>query len=238
MVEFPRFHVENLHSQVADELIRRVASGQLQGGDVLPADASLAAELGVSIGTIRRALDHLVELGVIARRKGKSTTVVDLRATRENNKLVSLVDKAGRRVAGELEQKNVRLEQPDDNALARLQLRRARPILRFDRLRSHEGRYFMVEDVFLAITTEEAALDQAGLEEVAHKLWWEREVPQAKAERISVAKADDEDARVFRIAAGEPLLLIERTLFGSRKRPLEYVVGRCNLGPDLVHVST
>lgn len=47
--------------QVADELIRRIRDGRYPPGMPIPAERRLADELGVSVGSVRRATAELVE---------------------------------------------------------------------------------------------------------------------------------------------------------------------------------
>ena len=46
-----------LYGQVRDTLIRRLVDGVWQPGQPLPSEIQLAAELGVSQGTVRKALE-------------------------------------------------------------------------------------------------------------------------------------------------------------------------------------
>src|SRR5436190_20434366 len=64
-----------LYRQVKRELLRVIESGQYGPGDTLPTEALLAAGLGVSIGTLRKAVDELVHEHLLVRRQGKGTYV-------------------------------------------------------------------------------------------------------------------------------------------------------------------
>ncbi|MGP3914277.1 winged helix-turn-helix domain-containing protein [Nonomuraea sp. 10N515B] len=63
--------------QVADEIKRRVEGGEYRPGMPLPGERRLADELGVSVGTIRRAMLELREEGVLKTLPQKGTFVVD-----------------------------------------------------------------------------------------------------------------------------------------------------------------
>ena len=58
-------------------LRERIASGDLPAGQRLPSEPVLAAEQGVSRVTLRRALDRLAEEGLVSRRVGAGTFVID-----------------------------------------------------------------------------------------------------------------------------------------------------------------
>lgn len=64
-----------LYSQVRDILLNRVRSGEWTAGETLPNEFELARQCGVSIGTIRRAIEGLEELGVVVRKQGRGTFV-------------------------------------------------------------------------------------------------------------------------------------------------------------------
>jgi GntR family transcriptional regulator len=64
-----------LYSQVRDILLKRVRSGEWAAGETLPNEFELGRQCGVSIGTIRRAIEGLEELGVVVRKQGRGTFV-------------------------------------------------------------------------------------------------------------------------------------------------------------------
>ncbi|HCY14962.1 MAG: GntR family transcriptional regulator [Curvibacter sp. GWA2_64_110] len=64
-----------LYLQVKRELLRRIETHQWRPGQALPNERTLATELQVSIGTLRRAVDELVHEHVLVRHQGKGTFV-------------------------------------------------------------------------------------------------------------------------------------------------------------------
>lgn len=64
-----------LHLQIIDTLRHNIESGMYQPGDQFPTEMELAGEFGVSRGTLRRALQVLVDQGVLRRIAGKGTFV-------------------------------------------------------------------------------------------------------------------------------------------------------------------
>jgi len=62
-------------AQVVDHLEKRIFSGTLQPGDLLPAERELSSELGVSRSVVREALGKLDSLGLVQRRQGSGTRV-------------------------------------------------------------------------------------------------------------------------------------------------------------------
>ena len=61
--------------QIREELIERLAQGEWRAGDLLPGESRLAAAYNVAQGTMRKAIDHLVQQNLLVRRQGKGTYV-------------------------------------------------------------------------------------------------------------------------------------------------------------------
>ncbi|MEQ1902888.1 MAG: GntR family transcriptional regulator [Pirellulaceae bacterium] len=66
-----------LYLQVIEQIQRRVAVGDLPPGTELPSIRQLAADLAVSVITIKRAYLELERDGTIATRQGKGSVVSD-----------------------------------------------------------------------------------------------------------------------------------------------------------------
>jgi len=64
-----------LYRSVAEQLLAAVGDGRLKSGEALPGEHALCEQLGVSRITVRRALDDLVQRGVLERRRGVGTFV-------------------------------------------------------------------------------------------------------------------------------------------------------------------
>ncbi len=55
----------------------RISSGAWKPGEMLPSEFAIGKELGVSQGTVRKALDDLASRNVVIRRQGKGTFVAE-----------------------------------------------------------------------------------------------------------------------------------------------------------------
>lgn len=64
---------------LAEEMARRVFSGTLKPGDILPPETELASQFEISRASVRSALKTLEILGIIARQAGRGTTVQEFR---------------------------------------------------------------------------------------------------------------------------------------------------------------
>ncbi|WP_430334467.1 GntR family transcriptional regulator [Rhodococcus sp. ACT016] len=63
------------HVILAQELIARIKAGEFRVGDRLPTELELCESRSLARGTVRQALKHLEDAGMISRRRGAGTTV-------------------------------------------------------------------------------------------------------------------------------------------------------------------
>ncbi|GAA1338917.1 GntR family transcriptional regulator [Saccharothrix algeriensis] len=100
------------YQQIADDLRRHIASGEVQVGDKLPSLAELQTRYGRALMTLQKALDVLRGEGLVISRQGEGTIIVrkpdapaeeDAPSPQELRKLFerinSALDDLGRRVS-------------------------------------------------------------------------------------------------------------------------------------------
>jgi DNA-binding GntR family transcriptional regulator len=63
--------------QVADWIARRIEAGELQPGARLEGERELAEQVGVAVGTVRRAVEELRERGLVVTLPAKGTYIAD-----------------------------------------------------------------------------------------------------------------------------------------------------------------
>jgi GntR family transcriptional regulator len=128
-----------LYFQVSQHLEHAIESGAIPNGSILENEIQLAEELGVSRPTLRRAMQHLIDLGLIVRRRGIGTRVVQPKVRRPLE-LTSLYDDlAGTGQEPATAVLSLETVQADDAIAERLQLPAAQPVTRLVRLRSARG---------------------------------------------------------------------------------------------------
>src|SRR6201987_475243 len=63
------------YQRLRDDIAIRINRREWRPGDLIPSEAELAAQHGVAIGTVRKAIDQLVADGVLERQQGRGTFV-------------------------------------------------------------------------------------------------------------------------------------------------------------------
>jgi DNA-binding GntR family transcriptional regulator len=78
--------VKILFMQVREDLSKRVARGEFPVGSQLPTENELIRHYGVSITTVRKAVQALADEGVLEKRQGMGTFVVAILARRRERR--------------------------------------------------------------------------------------------------------------------------------------------------------
>ena len=68
---------KKLYQTVIDFINNQISSGELSIGDLIPSESQLSKLLGVSVGTVRKAIDKLENTKVLYRQHGKGTYISD-----------------------------------------------------------------------------------------------------------------------------------------------------------------
>ncbi len=92
---YEKIDKEDLSAGVARQLRSAILTGVHQPGELLPPERDLAAQFGVDRHTLRSALTELEQLGLVQRRQGSGSRVLDFRDTGTLDLIKYLVVKPG-----------------------------------------------------------------------------------------------------------------------------------------------
>jgi GntR family transcriptional regulator len=211
-----------LYFQVAQQLERAIESGELPPGTRLDNELRLADELGLSRPTLRRAMQYLVDKGLLVRRRGVGTRVVQPKVRRPLE-LTSLYDDlaaAGQRPATAVISNEV-IAAPDDVA-PRLGLPPGAPVIRLVRLRSASEQpiarmtnYLPAE--LLDLPTQ--ALQDRGLYQVLRGSGVRL---HAASQTIGARSATAPEARMLGESRGAALLTMQRLTYDDHGSAVEF----------------
>lgn len=218
-----------LYQQVVDIMMRRIAEGHWKSGQMLPSEPKLAQELGVSSGTVRKALDQLAAEQLVTRRQGLGTSVAV--STREDMlyRFFKLVDEAGGRFMPDCAELSSSVEKPDAFFTKLFAIKPKTKIMRVLRCRQNNDQPIMTELVTLPLASF------AGLEKSPGPLpttlydFFETDYGLKILrvdEKLTAELATSEDAELLGVDAGSALLAIERTAFTFNDQIIEHRLSR------------
>jgi len=209
-----------LYQQLQRALREAIESRALGPDDALPAERQIAAELAVSRITVRKALDGLVEEGLLVRRQG-SGNFVSARIEKNFAKLTSFSEdmRARGRTPKSVWLKRAAGQVTPEEALT-LRLSPGAPVYRFHRLR-----YADEAPMCLEFATIEGSclpsLDAVGvslyeaLEKAGNR-------PVRALQRLRALLLNAEHAKLLNAREGDAGLLVERIGFLRDGRAVEF----------------
>ncbi len=226
-----------LYSQVRDTLVQRIADGRWKAGEALPSEMQIAAELGVSQGTVRKALDDMTAAKLLVRRQGRGTYVATHDEARILFQFFKLKPDAGEGVFPESEVLDAATGAADASEATKLALYPGEPVIRIRRLRSLEGRRCIAETIVLPAALFDGIQDG----EIPNNLYdsYARRFGVTIAgghETLKAVAASPETAAALGLVPGAPLLLIDRVATSLDGRPMEWRVSLCET--SAVHYAT
>jgi len=211
-----------LYFQVAQHLEHMIESGELPMGTRLENETELAGQLGLSRPTMRRAIEYLVGRGLLIRKRGIGTQVVQAKVTRQVE-LTSLYDdlaKTGRDPSTTVV--SFRTEPAPEALAAGLGLAAGTPVYVFERLR-HAGAEPLalmrnhVPEHLMRLSA--ADLEAQGL----YNLFRANGISMRIAKQsIGARAATAAEARALGERKGAPLLTMERSAYDEQGRAVEH----------------
>lgn len=225
-----------LYQQVMEEIKRGIESGVYATGEKIPSEAELSEMYSVSRITVRRAVEELVEQGLLTKRQGKGTYVITHKLTRkvtQESMVLSFSDTCkvnglvpGARVldrqvvsAGAEGQHYLGVS-PDDK------------LVYIRRVRTADGEPIMLENNYYNYDRfaflMDANLDDVSLFDVIEdRLGFKPD--DSTPSTIEIVLATTDVARDLSISVGEPLFLLESCMLGNNGEALyfehQYIVG-------------
>ena len=212
-IELDRNGPVPLYHQVARELERAISEGRLVRGDFLENELVLAEQWKVSRLTLRRSIQELVDAGLLVRRRGVGTQVVNDELPHPP-RLGSLFDDLS--AQGQSPRTTVLSHErviADDAIAERLGLPPGSEVVYLERCRHVDGRRLAILRNWLTVTaagdltTEQ--LTRSGLYQLlrAKGIW-----PHSAIRRVAARVAGPVDAALLGLQPGAPLLIVDSTM--------------------------
>lgn len=210
-----------LYFQVAQHLEQLIESGELATGARLENEIDLADQLGLSRPTMRRAIQYLVDRGLLVRKRGVGTQVVHTKVRRQVE-LTSLYDdlvKASRDPRTRVLSFG---REPAPEALVLEYGLAGTEVYAFERLRCADGEPLAlmrnyVPSGLMDLTPED--LEVHGLYNLLRAAGVNLRIAK---QSIGARTATAAEARALRETRGAPLLTMERVAYDDHGRVIEH----------------
>lgn len=211
------------YASLAQALRSRVVAGEWPPGSALPAESQLASEHGVALGTMRRALEMLVEQGFIERIHGKGTFVRQGLAGASMLRFFHFDGGTGEiPVSRILQRSQVSAPAMVSRSLG---IGAGEPVLRLHRLRLMGTQPRLLEEIWLPLDlfAPLAEDDLAAWDDLLYPMFARRvQVHVHRAlDEISFAQLSASQAQHLALPAGHPCAQVQRSAFDFTGRCVE-----------------
>ncbi|MFO1329236.1 MAG: GntR family transcriptional regulator [Rubrivivax sp.] len=217
-----------LFRAVRRALLQAIEQGAVGPGDALPSETALAAGYGVSIGTLRRAVDDLVAEHILVRRQGRGTFVATHTSDRFLFQFFHVERSDGLREAPEVELVGFERTRLDDEAAAALARPAGEAAFQVENRLRLQGRAVVYDRLLIPAALFRGLTERRWRERpstIYHLYQAEFGITVVHAhERLRALPADRAAVRVLGVAPGTPVLQVRRTAIALGGRAVEYRV--------------
>lgn len=229
------FEGKPLYEAVGETIRRRILEKTYQPGTALPSECQLGNELGVSQGTVRKALNDLVSERILFRRQGLGTFVSEqtedrqrclfFNIARDDGKSMSPIGKTiafGEHLASAEEQQNLDLRPRDE-------------VYRIKRLRFSGDEPILVERLSVARSKfPNLARDLPDYMYRLYQMQYGIMVSKTR-EQVKAIAAPAHEAKLLNARPNTPMLLIDRVALTIDRQPVEWRRSVCK--SDFYHFA-
>ena len=230
-----------LYVQVRTRILEAMRAGEWRPGETIPPEKKLCERFGVSIGTLRKAVDELTTAGMLIRRQGRGTYVAKHSHDRYLFFFFHLVGQDGHKEYPEVEFASLKSAKADEYAAQSLDLKKGDALWHLTNRLSLQGEIVSLDEIYLpkqafsTLTEDRLRVRQTTLYQM-YQDEFGLTVMRA-AERVRAVVATSDQARRLKVKTGTPLLQIVRIAYTIDDRPVElrysYVqTDHCEYRPD------
>jgi GntR family transcriptional regulator len=224
----PKPSFSPLYQQIKGLILNGLRLGEWKPGEVIPSEIDLATRFHVSQGTVRKAIDELAAENLLVRRQGKGTFVATHAEQQVQFRFLKLVPDSGTPGSEGPAQRDIiecRRARASADVARALALRPGDAVLQVRRVLSFLGVPTIVEDIWLpaaafkGLTAERLANYQGPTYALFET---EFNVRMVRAEeKIRAEPARNGREHLLKVAAGTPLLSVERIAYTYKDVPME-----------------
>jgi len=209
---------EPLYRQLARALRGLIEVGELRSRDSLPSERRLAEATGLSRVTVRKAIEELIDDGLVERRAGARTHVLQGLDQSLSVLMGFTADMKRRGTDGRSITLRKTSSFPSPEEALKLGISPSEAVLRLSRIRLANGEPLAVEHAVVPLFAAAPEQVQESLYDVLRENGYR---PVRALQRLRSAAANTEEAAQLAIPVNSPILHIERHAFLANGRPIE-----------------
>jgi len=214
-----------LYREVKRSLTESLQRGEWKPGDAIASERQLTERFGVSIGTLRKAVDEMVAEKLLIRHQGRGTFVASHQGERQFFYFFDIGSPEGEKQYPTVELLSFAKGRADATRAAQLGIATGGPVFRFTNLLSIDGTPTLIDEVEVA-EFRFPGLSRKALLARPHTVYHFYEEAYGISvvrteEKLSAVLANDEQATLLGLESGDPLLCVQRLAYSYRDQVVE-----------------
>lgn len=214
-----------LYKEVKRKITEAVRDGEWKPGDAIPSEKKLCERFGVSMGTIRKAVDELSAEGFLIRQQGRGTFVASHNQDRYLFSFFHIVRQDGYKEYPKVELVEFEKAKADAEAATLLGIEPGARLSRFVNKLALGGEPVLIDKILLPDSLFPRLSEKRLRERRATLYQFYQEdfgvTVIRTVERLRAVKADAFKARLLGMKVGDPLLQVIRVALSFRDQPVE-----------------
>ena len=210
-----------MYFQIATRIESAIRSGAVPTGSRLENEVAIGQRIGLSRPTVRRAIQELVDKGLVVRRRGVGTQVVQGQFTRQVELTSLYEDLAGAQLAPSTRVLALETISADDDTATTLGIQPGSGVVHLRRLRLSDGAAIAVLENHLPAEFDDLTADELEQRGLYQALRARGVAIRVATQRIGAREATADEASLLEIAVGAPVLTAHRVAFDASGRAIE-----------------
>ena len=225
----PGLAFQPLYKQVEEHVTQLIVEQRWKPGEMLPNEFQLANELGVSQGTVRKALNSLTDAKIITRRQGIGTFVSEHTGHHSLYRFFPLIADGKSPELPKAELLSVETEIATKQVAEALELDVKAKVIKLSRRRILNNEFCIAEMIFLPHKYFSILETQPDVPHTLYHFYQTQFNLTVRDTRDSIKAdlANKKDAEMLGIRVGDPLLEVTRITHSLDGKAIEYRQSRC-----------
>lgn len=225
-----------LYYQISSRLENAIRSGDIPAGARLDNEISIGQRLGLSRPTVRRAIQEVVDKGLLVRRRGIGTQVVQGQVTRDVELTSLYEDLKGSQLSPGTRVLSHDVIAAPETVAEKLGVAVGSEVLRLRRVRTTGDTPMAILENYLPTEFADISREQLAADGLYAMMRSRGTTIRVAKQHIGARRAHDDEPSLLDVDAGSPLLTMERVAFDASGRAIEY--GKHVYRPDMYSFET
>jgi GntR family transcriptional regulator len=221
------------YQEVKQKITADLVRGRFPIGQALPAEKDLSHEFNVSIGTLRKAVDELVDEGIVIRRQGKGTFQAEHDSKRQMYYFFHVVKHdVDKKITPQVELTSLSSALANREEAFKLEIKEGTPVWRIVNRLYLEKQCVMIDQItlekkrFKNLTRSNFENRQGSIYQL-YQVKYGQSVARTR-ERLRAGLAGKQFASWLDLKPQSPVITIRRIAFNLQDEPIEWRVSTLN----------